>query len=164
MKKSPSKPKRKGVRGSRHAPPTNAFPKGHPGGPGRPKDDPEFIAACRDKTPKALATLERAMDSFDEHPAPAVKAAEVLLNRGWGTAPATIKLDVKADVTQQTTHSVALPKPEPKRLQRIASVLQKAGVLDALNEAAAADAGVEALPAGREPETSADVRTEELKA
>lgn len=100
MKTNPSKPKSNGSRGSRKAPPTNAFAVGNPGGPGRPKDDPEFIEACREKTPKALATLERAMDDVENNPGPAVKAAEVMLNRAWGTAPTTVKIDatLKAEV------------------------------------------------------------------
>ncbi len=133
---SPSKAKGKGVRGSRHAPPTNAFPKGHPGGPGRPKDDPEFVAACRDRTPKALAVLDKAMSDYLEPPpgappgraADAIKAGEVLLNRGWGTAPSTVKLDVDAKVDTTVREMVAV-KLDPQRLARIAGVLQRAGVL-----------------------------------
>lgn len=127
---NPSKRKENGVRGSRSAPPTNAFPVGGPGGPGRPKDDPEFVAACRDRTMKALATLDKAMDNFEVAPAVAVKAAEVLLNRGWGTAPTTIKLD--ATVKGEVTETVKLAPIDPARLARIAGVLQQAGVLAAL--------------------------------
>ena len=125
---SPRKPKTIGLRGSRTAPPTNAFPIGGPGGPGRPKDDPEFVEACREKTPKALATLERAMDGYEENPGPAVRAAEVLLNRAWGTAPATIKLD--ATLTADVKHEVkAEVIQSPERMRAIAAVLVRAGWL-----------------------------------
>jgi hypothetical protein len=125
---NPSKPKaNRKKRGSRNAPPTNAFAVGNPGGPGRPKDDPEFIEACREKTPKALATLEKAMDAVDVNPGAAVKAAEVLLNRGWGTAPTIVKLDMKATLERKVTPLTQTPE----RLGRIAQVLINAGVLHA---------------------------------
>lgn len=103
---NPRKAKGKGIRGSRHAPPTNAFPIGGPGGPGRPKDDPELIEAFRARTPQALATLDKVMSDYAANtltakgdplvpPAAAVRAAEVTLNRGWGAAPQTINLDAK---------------------------------------------------------------------
>lgn len=101
---------------------------GNPGG--RPKTDPEFIEACRARTPKALGVLDEAMDNFALSPASAVKAAEVMLNRGWGTAPATIKLDVKGEVS--TAIEVRAVPVDPERLRRIAGVLRKAGVLEAL--------------------------------
>jgi hypothetical protein len=117
------------LRGSRKAPPTNAIQPGqvlNPGG--RPKDDPEFIEACREKTLKALATLERAMDGVENNPGPAVKAAEVILNRGWGSAPQTIKLD--ANVKAEVSHDVKAELVQSvDRMRTIALVLQKAGAL-----------------------------------
>ena len=167
MKKRPAK--RIGSRGSPTAPPTNAWPKGVSGNPdGRPKTDPELVEAFRARTPKALAVLDKVLDGYINGPSvdeegvvqgvkaqDAVKASEIVINRGWGTAPATVKLEatVSADVRQDVQHSVAA-KPEPARLARVAAVLQKAGVLDALN--AAAQPKLEAAP-----EVSADVSTGE---
>lgn len=137
--------KKTGTRGSPNAPPTNAWPKGVSGNPaGRPKSDPELVEAFRGLTPKALATLERVMDDYAATvcgpkgdplvpAAAAVKAAEVALNRGWGTAPETVKLEatlaatVEGEVRQPVTVEV-----DPQRLARIAAVLQRAGVLPAL--------------------------------
>lgn len=143
-----SRKKPKAIRGSIHAPPTNAFPPGNPGGPGRPKDDPEFIAACRERTPKSLEVLDRVQQAFLDNEmtakgdplipaAAAVKASEVLLNRAWGTAPATIKLDATVDVHAQHNHQhEAKPiEVDLPRFVRIAQVLQRAGVLELLSGA-----------------------------
>lgn len=57
---SPKKPTEKGVRGSRHAPPTNAFPKGGPPGPGRPKltdEEREARDLVRSFQPEAVRLL-----------------------------------------------------------------------------------------------------------
>lgn len=150
---SRKKPKAVGSRGSLHAPPTNAFRVGNPGGPGRPKDDPEFIAACRERTPKALAVLDKVMDNFlsGKGKVPviaAVKASEVTLNRAWGTAPATIKLDAKVDVHAKHEHEVKPLEVTLPRFMRIAQVLQRAGVL-------------ELVPG--QPDESADVRTVDVE-
>lgn len=140
---SPSKRKGKGARGSRHAPPTNAFPKGHPGGPGRPKDDPELIEAFRSRTPKALAVLDKVMDGYLQptrgatvRAQDAVKASEVTLNRGWGTAPATVKLDVEGRIDTDAKTTVAVKVLDPERLTRVLGVLQQSGALDAMREQA----------------------------
>ena len=117
---------------------------------GRPKTDPELVEAFRARTTKALAVLDKVLDGYIEGPSldddgavqavraqDAVKASEVVLNRGWGTAPATIKLDatldakVKTEETKQVTFDV-----NPKRLERIAAVLQRAGVLQVPTEKA----------------------------
>lgn len=141
--------KTSGLRGSRSAPPTNAFPLGTSGNQaGRPKSDPELVEAFRARTPQALAVLAKVQDDYlrgeyvDEEghlcvppkPGEAVKAAEVWLNRGWGTAPTTVKLDatVRADVAHEVK---PLAVQTPERLRRVADVLQRSGVLDALNAA-----------------------------
>lgn len=144
-----SKRKGKGSRGSRHAPPTNAFQEGNPGGPGRPKDDPELIEAFRSRTPKALAVLDRVLDGYLAgihkvgntvvKPPPAkdaVAASAVVLDRGWGKAPATIKLaghdggPVKGTVTH--TGATATPQ-EALTLAQIlarAKLLAESGAFD----------------------------------
>lgn len=131
------KPANKPKSGKRGGKTKTSWPVGVSGNPlGRPKDDPEFIEACREKTPKALATLDRAMDGVDENPGPAVKAAEVLLNRAWGTAPQTIKLDasLKADVQHDIKAEVI---QSPERMKTILAVLKRAGQLEANTETAA---------------------------
>lgn len=138
---NPKKRKSNGQRGTRHDPPTNAFPVGGPGGPGRPKSDPELVEAFRGRTMKALATLDKVMDDFaidaqNEKGDPlipataAVKAAEVVLNRGWGAAPTTVKLDATLDATVkgEVAHDVK-PLADPQRLARILQVARQAGVL-----------------------------------
>lgn len=58
-----------GIRGSRSAPPTNAFKPGHPGGPGRPPMDPELKAVLAANTlplyRRAEALAEKAEDAGD---------------------------------------------------------------------------------------------------
>lgn len=127
-------------RGDSKAPPTNAWPKGKSGNPnGRPKDDPALVEAFRARTPKALATLDKVMDDFASNAltekgdplipaAAAVKASEVVLNRGWGTAPTTVKLDATLD-TKVTGEVKQVLEVDPQRLARVAAVLQRAGAL-----------------------------------
>lgn len=143
MKKRPAS--RTGARrGDSKAPPTNAWPKGKSGNPeGRPKTDPELVEAFRARTPKALATLDKVMDDFARNAltdkgdplipaAAAVKASEVVLNRGWGTAPTTVKLDATLDLDAKVTSEARqVLEVDPQRLTRIAAVLQRAGVLPA---------------------------------
>lgn len=118
---------------------TGRFPAGVSGNPGgRPKDDPELIEAFRARTMKAVATLDKAMDDFANNvctakgdplvpAAAAVKAAEVTLNRGWGAAPQTIKLDAK--VSADVQHDVRAVVQSPQRLANIARVLEESGAL-----------------------------------
>ncbi len=90
------------------------FKPGKSGNPsGRPKKTPEQInleAACRDKTPEALATILAIMADGQEKSR--LTAATYVLDRGWGKAPQTINLD--ATVTMMT--------PE-QRKARIAELL-----------------------------------------
>lgn len=61
--------------------------KGQSGNPGgRPKGYAEFLDACREHTPEALATILGLMAGAQ---AEAVKlnAAQYLIDRGWGKAP-----------------------------------------------------------------------------
>lgn len=129
-------------RGDSKAPPTNAWPKGKSGNPnGRPKTDPELVEAFRARTPRALATLDKVMADFSTDAtnekgdplvpaAAAVKAAEVVLNRGWGSAPSTIKLDAtldaKVESKSEVKHAVTI---DPQKFARVAEVLARAGVL-----------------------------------
>lgn len=134
---------RKGVRGSRHAPPTNAFPPGHPGGPGRPKTNVELQDAFRDRTPKALAVIDKVLDGYLQSKPTvtardAVKASEVALARGWGAPPETVKLEgaLAATVTGEVKHTHEVKPPDPKRMAKVAAVLKQSGALDALMAAA----------------------------
>lgn len=152
-RKSPAN--KTGTRGSSKAPPTNAWRPGQSGNPdGRPKTDPELVEAFRARTPRALATLDKAMADFADNAttekgdplvpaAAAVKAAEVVLNRGWGTAPNTIKLDatLAAKVQSEVKH---LQPVDPQYFARIAAVLQRAGALPE-------SADVSTPPAEKEP-------------
>lgn len=129
------KAKRIGSRGSLHAPPTNAFKPGCPPGPGRPKTNAELQEAFRDRTPKALAVLDKVLDGYLKAKPTvtardAVKAAEVGLNRGWGSPPETVKLEggLNLDVKTEARVEVATPL----RLMRVAQVLMKAGALPAV--------------------------------
>jgi len=121
--------------------PRSAWKPGQSGNPGgRPKTDPELVEAFRERTPRALATLDKVMANFAADvltekgdplvpPAAAVKAAEVVLNRGWGTAPATVKLEANVNATVDATSKVAVKVLDPERLARVVGVLQRAGAL-----------------------------------
>jgi hypothetical protein len=59
---------------------------------GRPGDYGEFRALCRSKSPESVAAL---VDALGEGGAPAVAAARVLLEYGWGK-PASAPEDLDA--------------------------------------------------------------------
>lgn len=141
--------------------PKTAWKPGQSGNPGgRPKTDPELVEAFRERTEKAVAVLDRAMGDFlrqADPPAPvraaAVKASEVTLNRGWGTAPATVKLDVEGRIDTDAKTTVAVKVLDPERLTRVLGVLQQSGALDAMREQAK-------LPEQPEPETDDETKEE----
>ena len=69
------------------------FPPGVSGNPkGRSKEEYEIAQAAREYTEEALKTLAAAMRSADKW-ADRVAACRVLLDRGWGTAPQSIKVE-----------------------------------------------------------------------
>lgn len=121
------------------------FMPGQSGNPaGRPKDDPELVEAFRARTPQALATLDKVMADYASNAvtdkgdplvpsAAAVKAAEVTLNRGWGSAPAVIRLD--ANVKAELQHDIkAEVVQSPERMRTIIAVLKRAGQLEESTE------------------------------
>ncbi len=63
---------------------------GNPGG--RPKAYRDVVEAARKRTIKAIKTLESVMTTSDNDSA-RVKAAEVLLDRGWGKPVQPVDLD-----------------------------------------------------------------------
>ena len=71
---------------------------------GRPKAVREVEALARQRTAEAIGTLVHWMRS--DNGAAAVKAAALLLDRGWGRAPVEVTVE---DVTPQ-------PKPDLSRL------------------------------------------------
>jgi hypothetical protein len=110
---------------------------------GYPKTDPELVEAFRERTPTALAVLDKVTrdylrgpyidDEGNAHVPPkeidAVKASEVLLNRAWGTAPATVKLE--AAIKAEVKHGVAAEPIaiDPERAKRLVALLARSGVL-----------------------------------
>jgi hypothetical protein len=121
------------------------IPKGttlNPGG--RPKTPPELAEAFRARTMKSLEVLDKVQSDYlrgnyvdeegREHQAPkpgeAVKAAEVTLDRGWGTAPVKMELTGK-DGKPIATDSKVKHVIDSGRIARILSVLQRAGALQA---------------------------------
>jgi uncharacterized protein DUF5681 len=72
------------------------FKKGQSGNPGgRPKEVAHVKELARQHTEKAVATLVAIMGNPDEPAAARARAAEVLLNRAWGTPEhsASVSLD-----------------------------------------------------------------------
>lgn len=66
------------------------FIKGQSGNPGgRPREIGDVRALARERTEKALLTLERVMDDMSAPPSARVAAANALLDRGYGK-PTTI--------------------------------------------------------------------------
>lgn len=125
--------------------PKTAWKKGQPSPnpSGRPKSDAELVEACRARTPTALAVLDRAMkkylDGEGSHSA-ATRAAEAVLDRGWGSAPAVVRLEGEATVQVQHEHQVHVAPLDAQRLQRVAMLLERVGVLEQLREVKRLDA------------------------
>lgn len=72
---------------------------------GRPKGYAEFREACRERSPRALAALERALD--DEKLC--VQAAVALLQHAWGRPPAAPEdLEALREAGPLTTREVAI--------------------------------------------------------
>jgi hypothetical protein len=71
-----------------------AFVKGRSGNPGGRKPLPlDVVKLCREATPEAVERLVSIVRDTKAPPAAAVRAAEVLMNRGWGTASQTVRLE-----------------------------------------------------------------------
>lgn len=71
------------------------FKKGKSGNPGgrKPSLPIDLISLCRADTRESVETLiEIRKDAKAPHAA-RVKAAETILNRGWGTAPQTVRVE-----------------------------------------------------------------------
>lgn len=119
------------------------IPKGVSGNPGgRPKTPPELAEAFRSRTMQSLKVLDKVQDDYlrgsyvdefgVEHQQPkaseAIKASEVLLDRGWGTAPQKVELTGK-DGKPLASNSKVKHVVDEGRIARIAAVLQRAGAL-----------------------------------
>jgi hypothetical protein len=119
------------------------IPKGVSGNPGgRPKTPPELAEAFRGRTMKSLEVLDKVQSDYlrgnyvDEeghaHVAPkageAIKASEVFLDRGWGTAPQKVELTGK-DGKPIASNSKVKHVFDEGRTARILAVLQRAGAL-----------------------------------
>lgn len=75
--------------------PRTAFKEGKSGNPGgRPAKTEEqktLEAMCREKTPKALAVIERILEAGQEKNQ--LTAAIYMMDRGWGKAASTVNLN-----------------------------------------------------------------------
>jgi hypothetical protein len=76
---------------------------GNPGG--RPKQGKQLTALAREYTTSAMETLIEIMEDKSAPKSARAKAAEVILDRGWGKAPQTVNLNTNPldnlDVDQQ---------------------------------------------------------------
>lgn len=93
--------------------PSNGFKKGQSGNPaGRAKptaDELDLRAAARLKAPEALLTIVRLMEQSDNDGV-RLKAAEIVLDRGYGKAPQMVDLNVKRhanELNDAELHAIA---------------------------------------------------------
>jgi hypothetical protein len=78
------------------------FPKGVSGNPdGRPKYPPELVGAARASTAEALATVLHVMRNA-KRLSTRLRAAEIVLDRGWGRAPVSVSVELaqRVDLSQ----------------------------------------------------------------
>ena len=79
------------------------FKRGQSGNPGgRPKIPADIRQAFRDLTPLAVETLEEAMEKADW--SNRVKAAQVVLERGWGKTPQPVVGDSDNPIRFEFSH------------------------------------------------------------
>ena len=65
------------------------FIEGNPGG-GRPCLPAELKAMCQAAAPEAIKVALEILNDIDKPPASRIKAAEVILDRGYGKAPQSL--------------------------------------------------------------------------
>lgn len=86
--------------------------KGTSGNPGGRKSLPlDIVALCRETGRESIETLIAIQNDPKAPPVARIKAAETLLNRGWGTAPQTVKIEGEM-VFHQKRIEVVLPTKE----------------------------------------------------
>ena len=68
------------------------FGKGNPGGPGRPKTDPEIKAMFKAATPRAAEFLVKVIADTKARVGDRIKAAEVIIDHGLGKAAQEISI------------------------------------------------------------------------
>jgi hypothetical protein len=71
---------------------------GNPGG--RPKQSADVVEAARALTPKAIETLEHMLD-HGENEMTRVRAAEILMNRAWGTPAQHVNVESKTSYADE---------------------------------------------------------------
>lgn len=114
----PKPPKKKAVENNLTEPARPyGFQKGLSGNPGgRPKGWAEVKAAAQTHTADAIKTLAKIMKGGKKIAAATqVRAAEVLLERGWGRAAQTINVRQIASVTDMTDEEIAAVLAESAR-------------------------------------------------
>ena len=90
------------------------FKPGQSGNPsGKPKGTSEFRELCRSHTPDCVARLRELLDHKDGRVA--VRAAEVLLDRGWGKPAQTVRVEESkspewdaSDISTETLEQMAV--------------------------------------------------------
>ena len=83
---------------------------GNPGG--RPKDLVHVKELAREYTEKAVMTLAEIMGNTQEPASARARAAEVLLNRAWGTPESTANVNVTGEPTTEQLIQIILGDPE----------------------------------------------------
>lgn len=107
--KKTSKPS---AQSSKRAAPGRPFAKGKSGNPGgRPKLPEELKQAFRALAPEALKTLESVMRSSKARPGDRIRAAETILNRGYGTPVQAVEVTGRdGGPIESMTHEQALAR------------------------------------------------------
>ena len=92
---APAKPSKGGVMADKHRDAGGRFTAGWKGG-GRPKMPEEMKQAFKDLTPAALKALAKIVNNEDARDADRIRAAEVILDRGWGKPTQAVDMDLSS--------------------------------------------------------------------
>lgn len=92
---------------------------GSRGGRNKPPDD--VVALARQSTVTAIMRLRDILEDPASPPAAVIRAAEALLDRAWGKAPQSIKMDGQGSHFKRIVFEVVTPLADPVKAAELSA-------------------------------------------